>query len=94
MVGGYLHAHHVREWEYFPALRYDVDNGITLCIPCHRKHHESRSVNRKITDDQVAEMRALRVQGVSLSTLAAKYGISQGAISNICSGKKRKTSRR
>jgi len=30
-----LHADHLKRWADFPELRYDVDNGRTLCIPCH-----------------------------------------------------------
>jgi len=32
-----LEAHHIKEWVNFPELRYDVDNGKTLCTKCHNK---------------------------------------------------------
>ncbi len=32
-----LHAHHIKNWNDFPSLRYDVSNGLTLCASCHRK---------------------------------------------------------
>jgi hypothetical protein len=35
--GGYLEADHIKPWCAFPDLRYDVDNGRTLCRPCHVK---------------------------------------------------------
>jgi predicted restriction endonuclease len=31
-----LNAHHIRTWANFPALRYDINNGITLC----KQHHK------------------------------------------------------
>jgi len=34
-----LHAHHIKRWRDHPALRYDVDNGKTLCHPCHEEAH-------------------------------------------------------
>ncbi len=36
---GQLNAHHVKQWAHYPALRFDVDNGITLCPACHAKRH-------------------------------------------------------
>jgi len=33
----YLNAHHIRKWASASALRFDVDNGITLCRWCHDK---------------------------------------------------------
>lgn len=35
--GGYLEADHIKEWCNYPELRYDLDNGRTLCKPCHKK---------------------------------------------------------
>lgn len=36
-IGGKLCADHIKEWSLYPALRFDVDNGRTLCWPCHAK---------------------------------------------------------
>lgn len=35
--GGRLTAHHIKAWSLYPALRFDVPNGQTLCRPCHQK---------------------------------------------------------
>ena len=37
--GGKLHAHHIRPWYAWPADRFDVANGVTLCRKCHSKRH-------------------------------------------------------
>ena len=38
-VGGgcFVMAHHMKPWSEFPDLRYDINNGITLCKACHAK---------------------------------------------------------
>lgn len=35
--GGYLEADHIKPWCAFPDLRYDINNGRTVCRPCHVK---------------------------------------------------------
>lgn len=37
-----LEAHHVKPWATHKELRFDVDNGQTLCRPCHK----SKGVHR------------------------------------------------
>jgi len=31
-----IHPHHIKSWANFPEDRFKVENGITLCINCHR----------------------------------------------------------
>jgi len=35
-----LHAHHIEAFKDNEALRYDVNNGVTLCGQCHREYHK------------------------------------------------------
>ena len=36
-IGGTLNADHVKPFSLFPDSRFDINNGRTLCHPCHTK---------------------------------------------------------
>lgn len=38
--GKRLNAHHIKPWTHFPELRYDLDNGQTVCADCHKDLHK------------------------------------------------------
>jgi len=37
--GVYLHPHHIKGWTKYPQLRYEINNGLTLCKSCHIAYH-------------------------------------------------------
>ena len=43
-----LVTHHIKCWEDFPDLRFDVSNGLTLCRPCHMSHHKNHKGKTQI----------------------------------------------
>jgi hypothetical protein len=34
--GGELNAHHIKSWSKYPKLRYEIANGKTFCVICHK----------------------------------------------------------
>lgn len=48
-IGVHLASHHILNFAEHEALKYDVDNGITLCKDCHvnfHKHYGFRNNNK------------------------------------------------
>lgn len=42
-----INAHHIYAWKYYLNLRYNIENGITLCEECHIQIYKKYGYNSK-----------------------------------------------
>lgn len=47
-LAGYITAHHIKSFAYYPELRYKLFNGLTLCETCHSKTDNYKGRARRI----------------------------------------------
>jgi len=38
-IGGQINAHHIANWADNIKIRFEISNGVTLCLSCHKKLH-------------------------------------------------------
>lgn len=48
--GGWLEAHHIKPFAQFPELRLAINNGITLCKPCHKTQTYAKDISSYAID--------------------------------------------
>lgn len=48
-----LNAHHIQKWASASMLRYDIDNGITLCRKCHKEVTGNEEHYQRLFQDMI-----------------------------------------
>lgn len=46
-IGGILHCHHIEHFSKNKDLRFEINNGLTLCFNCHKKLHNNMNFKKK-----------------------------------------------
>lgn len=61
---GYVEADHIKSFALYPDLRFDINNGRTLCKPCHKKTETYGKSRERQNDIQVSHTNPiLRISG-------------------------------
>ena len=67
-----LVAHHINNFSSHQGKRYDVDNGTTLCVTCHRKFHSEHGI-RNNTAEELQQFISSDWQGPGEMSVPAMY---------------------
>jgi transposase len=79
-----LHVHHMLSFADHPERRWDINNGITVCVSCHEKIHRrsfpswvsgrAPTENTPISEVNIVKQRRLEISRADLEKLYLKHG--------------------
>lgn len=50
-----LNSHHIKTFKKHPELRFEITNGITLCVPCHNLTKGKEELYEKILTEKICK---------------------------------------
>lgn len=60
-----LQAHHINSWTDFPEDRFILENGLTMCKPCHSFYHQyEKEVRRNQNQNIISEVKRKNLSAV------------------------------
>lgn len=68
-VNSKLNVHHIRRYNDYPEIRTDVDNGITLCINCHKELWQNEEAFERVCNMLIANKRTLGELSIMLNKI-------------------------
>ena len=91
-----LHAHHIKDFKDHPDLRWDLNNGITVCVFCHEKIHNRKfpdwvtgritekidvvKIKPKIEFDITKDKLQALYKSLSMKKIGDMYGVSRNVV--------------
>ena len=89
-----LHVHHIKEFKDYPKERWNINNGLTLCVYCHEKVHNRRFPDflKPIADRHagktaaypaIKRLQAFEISEHDLRTLYEKQSLSTASIAEL-----------
>ncbi len=62
----YLEPHHIKQYAFYPELRFDVNNGQTLCKKCHKKIRHYHTFEKELLAKELVK----EIADITLETLS------------------------